>query len=258
MDSATHKMKWILFVVFLTLFVLATLGTFSFVFLGFGTPTEAEREWLVRGLVIEIATCVIALFYQFFGIKKSGSTDEIKSLEERVSALEIRLDADVIVTKSRVDADVIVTESRVGKENSSGTSLTSSVMDTVYPELASIREFDDPPVFDENVYKLKPTFSEIKKDIDSAKPFDKLHRSSSYEGLNVQWKCAFSSLEEDDDYFNVRVSTDVPLSICTFKLDKSSENLKLKFLNENNVFWLKGQISKVDGMFVKLMNVEIS
>jgi hypothetical protein len=55
------NMKWILFWTFLILFVLSVLGTLGVVFFGFGTPTDSERELLVKGLIGEIALCVIAL-----------------------------------------------------------------------------------------------------------------------------------------------------------------------------------------------------
>ncbi|HHQ4572565.1 TPA: hypothetical protein ACSP3H_003466, partial [Aeromonas veronii] len=69
MDKSTQLMKWILFWVFIVLFALAVLGTLGVVFLGFGTPTEAEREWLVKGLLIEVTACIIAFFYSIFGLK---------------------------------------------------------------------------------------------------------------------------------------------------------------------------------------------
>lgn len=75
MENTTEKMKWILFFVFVTLFVLGVLGTLSVVFLGFGSPTDTEREWLVKGLVLEVAACVIALFYSIFGLKKVDVPD---------------------------------------------------------------------------------------------------------------------------------------------------------------------------------------
>lgn len=69
-DEQSYKMKWILFWVILILFVLAALGTFGIVFLGFGTPTDSERELLVKALIGEVAAAVIALFYSMFNLKK--------------------------------------------------------------------------------------------------------------------------------------------------------------------------------------------
>ena len=80
MSNQKEQMKWVLFWVFLTLFVLMVLGTLAMVFLGFGSPTESERELMVKGLIGEVAVCIIALFYSIFGLK-SGSVDASKLQE---------------------------------------------------------------------------------------------------------------------------------------------------------------------------------
>ncbi len=72
-DNQLYLMKWILFWVILILFILAVLGTFGIVFFGFGTPTDSERDLLVKALIGEIAAAVIALFYSMFNLKKQGT-----------------------------------------------------------------------------------------------------------------------------------------------------------------------------------------
>ena len=64
------------------------LGTLGMVFFGFGSPTESERELMVKGLLVEVAACVIALFYSIFGLKKDpGPYEEIEKLREEIRAL---------------------------------------------------------------------------------------------------------------------------------------------------------------------------
>lgn len=63
-------MKWILFWVFISLFVIIVAGTLGILFFDFGKPTPEERSLLVKVFVAEVGVCVPALFYSVFNINK--------------------------------------------------------------------------------------------------------------------------------------------------------------------------------------------
>ena len=254
MDSSNEKMKWILFSVFITLFTLAVLGTLSVVFLGFGAPTNAEREWLVKGLILEVAACVVALFYSIFGLKKSSSPVDEKILSDIETRLE-ELETKVLITTKEIDRSVTtsVNIEQSGKEVS-----TSDFFHEMYPFLAEIENFKIPPAFDDSIYSLEPLYTDIYSDIAQVKPFDKGHRTKSYIGLKVQWKCAFSGFTERDDCYRVRVFLEKPLHAAYLDLDSSKDISKLKVLNENHPFWVCGEISSLDGTNIELINADVS
>jgi hypothetical protein len=66
-------MRWLLFWVFLSVFVLASLGTLAMVFFGLGSQQHEERMLLIQSLIVATAASVVALFSFLFGIKKGGS-----------------------------------------------------------------------------------------------------------------------------------------------------------------------------------------
>lgn len=254
MDTSNEKMKWILFWVFISLFILAVLGTLSVVFLGMGSPTETEREWLVKGLILEVAACVIALFFSIFGLKKSNESNSVKvlsDLEIRVKELEEKL----FLSTKEIDHSTSSLPISIDSEAlGSGTDL----MDINHPSLAKIMGLTTPPAFDEQVYNINPSYPEIITDIKNAKPFDKKHRLKSYIGLKVQWKCAFSGFDEKEDCFIIRVFTEEPMHIAYLNIDKSKNVSKLKVLNENYPFWVCGEISEITVLNIELVNADIS
>lgn len=253
MDTSNEKMKWILFWVFISLFILAVLGTLSVVFLGMGTPTETEREWLVKGLILEVAACVVALFYSIFGLKKPAENTNDKALsdiEVRVKELEEKL---LISTKEIDNSRSMLSASVNSKASEAGEEL----MDRMYPYLTKINQLTTPPAFDKEVYNVNPSYPEIVQDINSVKPFDKKHRLESYIGLKVQWKCAFSGFDEKEDYYRVRVHTEEPLHAAYLNIDKSRNVSKLKVLDENYPFWVCGEISEIDGTNIELIDADI-
>jgi hypothetical protein len=253
-DTSNEKMKWILFWVFISLFVLAVLGTLSVVFLGMGSPTETEREWLVKGLILEVAACVIALFYSIFGLKKpneSNSENSLSDIEIRVKELEEKLllsTKEIDHSKSSLPIPIDSVALEAG----------DAFMDRMYPSLAKIKGLTTPPAFDEEIYNINPSYSEIVTDINNVKPFDKKHRLESYIGLKVQWKCAFSEFHEKEDCFRVRVHTEEPLQAAYLNIDKSKNISKLKVLDENHPFWVCGEISEIAGTNIELANADIS
>lgn len=254
MDTSNEKMKWILFWVFISLFVLAVLGTLSVVFLGIGSPTETEREWLVKGLILEVAACVIALFYSIFGLKKPNEPNTEKTLSD----IEIRvkeLEGKLLLSTKEIDHSIsslaIPIDSEVLDDS-------DAFMDRMYPFLAKIKGLTTPSAFDEKIYSINPSYPEIVNDINNVKPFDKKHRLESYIGLKVQWKCAFSEFHEKEDCFRVRVHTEEPLQAAYLSIDKSKNTSKLKVLDENQPLWVCGEISEISGLNIELVNADIS
>ncbi|PKH02768.1 hypothetical protein CXF72_09925 [Psychromonas sp. MB-3u-54] len=254
MDSSNEKMKWILFSVFITLFTLAVLGTLSVVFLGFGTPTEAEREWLVKGLLLEVASCVVALFYSIFGLKKSNNSTDEKSLADIETRLE-ELETRILMATKEIDRSALLPSDI---EQSREPLLKSSLFHEMFPFLVEIEEFKVPPAFNEKTYNLEPLYTDIESDIKQVKPFDKEHRTQSYIGLKVQWKCAFSGLTENNDCYRVHVFLEMPLHTAYLNIDFSKDVSKLKVLNENHPLWVCGEISRIYGTNIDLINADIS
>lgn len=254
MDSSNEKMKWILFTVFITLFTLAVLGTLSVVFLGFGAPTDAEREWLVKGLILEVAACVVALFYSIFGLKKSSGPVDDRVLSDIETRLE-ELESKVLITTKEIDRSV---SAPVVIKQSVDEASEPDFFHKMYPFLAEIENYETSPAFDESIYSLEPLYTHIYSDIEQVKPFDKEHRTQSYIGLKVQWKCAFSGFTERDDCYRVRVYLEKPLHAAYLNMDLSKDISKLKVLNENHPFWVCGEISSLDGTNVELINANIS
>ena len=253
MNTANNNMKWILFWTFLVLFSLAVLGTLGVVFLGFGTPTESERELLVKGLIGEIAACIIALFYSIFGLKNNDNTsdEKLKLLENRIEKLETKL----ITSTEEINASI--NSISTAKDDDLGVP-KSNLSHDLFPALASIEGFDQPAPFDTNLYSLSPLMTQIKKEINEAKPFDKKHRENSFIGLKVQWKCAFSSFKESDDGYRISVETEKPLNTADFTIDKSKDISKLKIMDEYQPLWICGEISSINGTSIELINAEIS
>jgi hypothetical protein len=246
-------MKWILFWVFISLFVLAVLGTFSVVFFGMGTPTEAERDWLVKGLILEVAACVIALFYSIFGLKKtndSHSDKKLSNLEIRIEELEQKFLLSTKEISNSKNLSPISDDSEVNL-------VEDNFIYRVYPYLSNIEQLTTPPPFDENIYSIMPSYSEIISDIDKVKPFDKKHRLESYIGLKVQWKCAFSDFNEKEDCYRVRVHTEAPLHSAYLNIDKSKNVSKLKVLDSDHSFWFCGEIHEIDATSIELINTDV-
>lgn len=85
-DKQSMIMKWVLFWVFVTTFVLAVLGTLGMIFFGFGTPTPDERAILVKAFLVEIAAAVTLLFYSMFNLKKSPN--DTRAIEDNLKGID--------------------------------------------------------------------------------------------------------------------------------------------------------------------------
>lgn len=248
------NMKWILFWAFLILFVLSVLGTLGVVFFGFGTPTDSERELLVKGLIGEIALCVVALFYSIFGLKRDSgvaSDSRFEALEQRMLDLETKLSEIKQETPE-------VSELMEGEVTNLSSPLPLVTEVDIYPSKTAIENYSKPPPFDTNTYALTPSMSKIREDINGAKPYERENKRSNYVGLKIQWKCAFHSLSEIKDGFRVSVTADVPLGTVDFILDKTSDVSKLKIMDENEPMWIRGEIEKVSALGAELTGVNFS
>ena len=79
MNMRTHEkaiMQWIMFIVFLALFTLITIGTGHALFFGGTELSQDERDFLMKTFFGEISAVVIALFYSLFGLTKSSKNTD--------------------------------------------------------------------------------------------------------------------------------------------------------------------------------------
>ncbi|WP_432467576.1 hypothetical protein [Agarivorans sp. Z349TD_8] len=248
MNTSNEKMKWIMFWTFLVLFVMSVLGTLGVVFFGFGTPNESERELLVKGLIGEIAACVIALFYSIFGLKKDDGvpSEKISSLEARIVALEQKN------TLSTEEIEVPMNSVSLNRKQENVKSHNTFSVE------ASIEGFTKPAPFEKSIYNTTPSFTDIKADIKNSKPYDKEYRVKSYIGLKVQWKCAFSSITEYDDHYQVSAESEKMLNTVEFKIEKTKDISQLKIMDEHTPIWVCGEISKVSGTYIDLIEADFA
>ena len=77
-NDQRESMRWVLFWVFVTLFVVIVAATLLSVFFGFGNPSPGERKTLFTAFIVEIATAVFALFYSLFGLTKGQGQSRVR------------------------------------------------------------------------------------------------------------------------------------------------------------------------------------
>ena len=70
------RMKWILFYIFVTIFVLVVAGTIATVFFDYGKPSPEERKLLFNVFIGEVGVAILALFKVLFGLKKKPVVEE--------------------------------------------------------------------------------------------------------------------------------------------------------------------------------------
>jgi hypothetical protein len=83
-EKQITKMRWVLFCVFASIFVIIVIGTLLVVFFGIGKPTGKERDLLFNVFIVEVGIAVIALFKMLFNLKKKpqeGKQEEKPILE---------------------------------------------------------------------------------------------------------------------------------------------------------------------------------
>jgi hypothetical protein len=212
------------------------LGTLGMVFFDFGSPTPEERELMVTGLIIEVAACVIALFYSIFGLKKVNNTEiDIEELKNEIKQS--------LLPTQRISSNSDNDKSETLEFGDHVTRNNDLFIDEDF--YSAVDAFQVEPPFDTEIYKLKPLPYEIDKEITSAKPFEKHFRESSYQGMKIQWKVRFNTIYENDNSYSVRVKTGARFLRAGFEIDKSIGS-RFRTEQEGSIFWLCGKISKVD------------
>lgn len=241
MSNQQNQMKWILFWVFLILFILMVLGTLGMVFFGFGSPTESERSLMVKGLIGEVAACIIALFYSIFGLRKTNEEpDNIEDLKEEIKLLHKSIEK----------------LNKPYPEKNNNTDKPINLKSEKSDFESAIESFNIPPPFPIDEYNLKPAPKEIDDDISSVKPFDEKHRMESYEGMKVQWAVRFSSISEHGDLYHISADTGVLIFKIKFKLNKKLGG-RFRHLEKGTVFWVCGAIKSVDNLGIDLDDVSV-
>lgn len=73
-----ERMRWVLFWVFVSFFIMITLGTLGALFFELGSLDKDKLDILVYAFPIEIGAAIIALFYFVFGIERKNYSKERK------------------------------------------------------------------------------------------------------------------------------------------------------------------------------------
>lgn len=66
----TRRMKWILFYVVVSIFVVVAIGIILVVFLDIGNPKPSERDFLFKVFIGDVGVAVLAMIYKIFDLKK--------------------------------------------------------------------------------------------------------------------------------------------------------------------------------------------
>lgn len=75
-EKQITKMRWVLFYMFASIFVIIVIGTLLVVFFGVGKPTGKERDLLFNVFIIEVGIAIIALFKMLFNLKKKHQQEK--------------------------------------------------------------------------------------------------------------------------------------------------------------------------------------
>ena len=235
--------------------LLRILGAFCFDrtrdsrdgFFGFGQPTPEERSLMVKGFIVEIAACVIALFYSMFGLRKSGESElednhyaELKNELELLKAQVAGLNDPLQGIKSGQ------THTAPGEEWFLRDRWEDRIANSDFQTTISATE-----------YSIKPLPKEISDDIDAARPYEREARRSTYVGLKVLWKVTFELLftEETDRTFLVYCRySDLGRIKFVVKID---DYPRFKHLEKDSLLWVAGTISDFDSIVMHLSDVII-
>ena len=69
-------MRWILFWVFVSLFIVVVVVTLMAAFLGLGSLRSDQVDLLVKAFILEIGAAVVALFYSIFGLRQNKGGEQ--------------------------------------------------------------------------------------------------------------------------------------------------------------------------------------
>ncbi|SHG16283.1 hypothetical protein SAMN05216361_1504 [Marisediminitalea aggregata] len=254
MNSTNERMKWILFWSFLIPFLLAVFGTLASVFLGFGSPTQNERELLVTAFLVELAACIIALFYSIFGLKRSANDSEQIENSKLESKVE-ELDSKILLLVERLNE--YSNPSQLSEVNiPERTSERPNFIQELFPHLDIIAKVTTPPPFDIEEYTIHPTWGEIGEDIDSAKPYERTSKRENYVGLKVQWICTYENYYSSNNQQILNLNGDRTMHSITAVLKEGLDITRLKTMDKLSPMWVAGQIKDIEGIGLTLEQVE--
>ena len=84
LGSQRYKMRWWLFFIFVTLFVIAYGLTILALFFGLGNPDPEILNRLTVAFIFETGGAVIALFYSLFGLSRERGRSPVNSVAEDI------------------------------------------------------------------------------------------------------------------------------------------------------------------------------
>ncbi|WP_028863992.1 hypothetical protein [Psychromonas aquimarina] len=259
MNKQQDQMKWVLFWVFLILFTMMVLGTLAMVFLGFGSPTESEREIMVKGLIGEVAACIVALFYSIFGLKgNTNDNSKIQELEDKTDQILLALESYEKIEKHIPSKPPeLSSTSEITEQSNTVVKKEANNQITLNDFESKIKKLKDAPPFPLTVYELDPLPEDIRNNLKSTKPFDLKHRKEIYNGMKIQWKALLATVSEIKDN-KLQVTADVSDSMLNivFEIENRTSN-KFKLVEQNEPFWVCGEIKKASSYEIELVDVQI-
>jgi hypothetical protein len=155
-----ERMRWYIFWIFITLFVMASVLTILGLFFGVGNLSERHEDKLVLAFVIEVGVAVAALFYSLFGIKKSGESNAEAQLPDQASIAHLEENVS-IVTSNDAPIDKGVT---INLDKPVSLDLTDSLGSYIAGSV-SVKDFHQLFVPSMMQYVAKVNFGELRPNI---------------------------------------------------------------------------------------------
>ncbi|MCK9208024.1 MAG: hypothetical protein M0P66_13005 [Salinivirgaceae bacterium] len=84
MNNQNNLMRWILFGVFITFYVLITTFTIFALFFDLGNLSSEFKKPLFTTFIIETGIGIVTLFYSLFGLRRSANSSSLPKIESEI------------------------------------------------------------------------------------------------------------------------------------------------------------------------------
>jgi hypothetical protein len=116
-QNQQSKMKWILFYVFVSLFVIIVILTIASVFFNMGKLSDDMRKTLSTAFILEIGGAVVALFYSMFNLRRTDKS-RIRLTMDNLTDVKAFINKKAVLSLCLEDgSDIKTIESKVFDDN---------------------------------------------------------------------------------------------------------------------------------------------